>query len=72
MACAEQQISELEGDVESRVWSALGAESLRSAVDLDARTLSEVYLVVRDGDRFLEGYIDLLVDAGPESLSILD
>ena len=72
LACAEQQIPELQADVESRVWSALGAESLRGAVDQNARTLSEVYLVVRDGDRFLEGYIDLLVDAGPESLSILD
>lgn len=72
LACAEQRIPELQDDVEGRVWSALGAESLRGAVELDARTLSEVYLVVREGDRFLEGYIDLLVDAGPESLSILD
>jgi ATP-dependent helicase/nuclease subunit A len=72
LACAEQQIPELQADVEGRVWSALGAESLRDAVEQESRTLSEVYLVVRDGERFLEGYIDLLVDAGPESLSILD
>ena len=72
LACAEQQIPELQADIEGRVWSALGADSLRTAVDRHARTLSEVYLVVRDGDRFLEGYIDLLVDAGPGSLSILD
>jgi hypothetical protein len=52
--------------------SALGADSLQGGVDQNARTLSEVYLVVRDGDRLLEGYIDLLVDAGPESLSMLD
>lgn len=38
----------------------------------DARPLSEVYLVVRDGERFLEGYVDLLVDGGPDGLTVLD
>ena len=72
LACAEQQIPELQADIEGRVWSALGSDALLSALDTDARTLSEVYLVVHDADRFLEGYIDLLVDGGPGALAILD
>jgi ATP-dependent helicase/nuclease subunit A len=72
LACAEQQIPELQADIEGRVWSALRDDILQRAVSTDARTLSEVYLVVLDGDRFLEGYIDLLVDGGPGGLSILD
>jgi ATP-dependent helicase/nuclease subunit A len=72
LACAEQQIPELQADIEGRVWSALRDDILQSALSTDARTLSEVYLVVLDGDRFLEGYIDLLVDGGPGGISILD
>lgn len=72
LACAEQQIPELQVDIEGRVWSALHSDALLSALDTDARTLSEVYLVVHDGGRFLEGYIDLLVDGGPGELAVLD
>ncbi len=72
LACAEQQIPELQANIEGRVWSALHDDALQSVLDPDARTLSEVYLVVQDGERFLEAYIDLLVDGGPGSLTILD
>ena len=72
LACAEQGIPELQANIEGRVWSALHGDALQSVLDPDARTLSEVYLVVQDGERFLEGYIDLLVDGGPGSLAILD
>jgi ATP-dependent helicase/nuclease subunit A len=71
LACAEQQIPELQHDIEGRVWSALQAEPLQRALSEAGRALSEVYLVGREGDRFLEGYIDLLVD-GPEGLAVLD
>ncbi len=72
LACAEQQIPELQADIEGRVRSALRSATLLDALGTDARTLSEVYLVVHDGERFLEGYIDLLVDGGPAELAILD
>jgi ATP-dependent helicase/nuclease subunit A len=72
LACAEQGIPELQADIEGRVWSALHDDALQSALDTDTRTLSEVYFVAQDGERFLEGYIDLLVDGGPGSLAILD
>lgn len=71
MACAEQQIPELQHDIVGRVWSALSSTTLTEAMAGGERALSEVYLVVHDGDRFLEGYVDLLVD-GPEQLAILD
>jgi ATP-dependent helicase/nuclease subunit A len=72
LACAEQEIPELQANIEGRVWSALHDDALQSIIDPDARTLSEVYVVVQDGEHFLEGYIDLLVDSGPEVLAILD
>ncbi len=72
LACAEQGIPELQANIEERVWSALHDDALQNVLAPDARTLSEVYLVVQDGERFLEGYIDLLVDGGPGSLAILD
>jgi ATP-dependent helicase/nuclease subunit A len=72
LACAEQRIPELQPDIESRVWSALGSDALQAALTDESRALSEVYLVVPDGDRFLEGYLDLLIDGGPGGLKILD
>ena len=72
LACAEADIPDLESDVAGRVWSALQSPSLTEALTDDARALREVYLVVRDGDRFLEGYIDLLVDSPDRGLAVLD
>ena len=72
LACAEQKIPELHSDIEGRVWSALRSHTLREALDGDPRTQSEVYLIAGEGKRFLEGYIDLLTDAGPGNLSIWD
>jgi len=71
LACAEQQIPQLQADIESRVWSALGSDELQRALIGARSSLSEVYVVVRDGERFLEGYLDLLVD-GPDGLAIFD
>ncbi len=71
LACAEQQIPELQANIEGRVWSALGSDVLAAALTRAAGALPEVYLVVHDGDRFLEGYLDLLIDE-PGGLSILD
>lgn len=71
LASAEEGIPEMQADIEGRVRSALAAEPLVRALAGDGRPLSEVFLVVRDGERFLEGYIDLLV-AASEGLTILD
>lgn len=72
LACAEQKIPELHSDIEGRVWSALRSHTLREALDGDPRTQSEVFLIADEGERFLEGYIDLLTDAGPGNLSNWD
>lgn len=61
-----------DGSRRARVWSALRAGPVVRALAGDARPLSEGYLVVRDGERFLEGYVDLLVDGGPDGLTVLD
>ncbi|MGQ0466158.1 MAG: UvrD-helicase domain-containing protein [Sporichthyaceae bacterium] len=72
MACAAADIPELVKDVESRAWSALRDDSVAGPLAAGARPHSEVYLVVPDGDRFLEGYVDLLFEAPDGALTVLD
>jgi ATP-dependent helicase/nuclease subunit A len=71
MACADAGIAELVNDVESRVWSALSSDPVRS-IAAGAVPHSEVYLVVPDEDRFVEGYIDLLLRQPEGGLEIWD
>ncbi len=71
MACASAQIPELVADVESRVWSVLRSEPMR-AIAAGARAHSEVYLVAPDDERFVEGYIDLLLQQADGTLEIWD
>ncbi len=70
LACAESSILELQHDIESRVRSALDSDRLRDALD-GGRALREVYLVFRDRERFVEGYVDLLVQR-PDGTVVLD
>lgn len=64
LACAEQEIPAIAPEVVSRVTHALTAQVVSQAVS-SGRYWREVYVVCRDGGRYVEGYVDLLVeDAG--------
>jgi ATP-dependent helicase/nuclease subunit A len=69
VACQGEEIPLLVADIVSRVGTAL-----QSAVIADAgasgRYWREVYVVSREDDRFLEGYIDLLVVSADELLVV--
>lgn len=69
LACFEAHIPHLADDVAARVWSALGENTVRAAGE--NRSWREVYLVVKDGERYVEGYIDLLTE-GPDGLIVID
>ncbi|HSR25738.1 MAG TPA: PD-(D/E)XK nuclease family protein, partial [Candidatus Eisenbacteria bacterium] len=67
LACAEQEIPSLAEDVATRVGHALTARLVSEAA-ARGRFWREVYVVTPDGERYLEGYIDLLAedeDGGP-------
>ncbi|HWH27672.1 MAG TPA: PD-(D/E)XK nuclease family protein, partial [Mycobacteriales bacterium] len=67
----EEEISPLAADVTERALAAARAPMVRAAVEAGAYW-REVYLVVRDGDRVLEGYIDLLVRDDDRKLVVVD
>lgn len=61
LLCDELGIPELTGEVQTRVQHALIARRVAEA-GASGRFWREVYVVARDGERFVEGYIDLLVE----------
>jgi ATP-dependent helicase/nuclease subunit A len=69
-ACDESGIPDLVDDVVGRVGTALASPAVAQALR-DGRAWREVYLVVPDGERVVEGYVDLLTDDG-EQLTVLD
>lgn len=71
LACAESEIPALVKDVADRVATALRAEVVHQAGQ-SGRAWREVYLIVRDGDRFVEGYIDLLAEPPNGRLVVVD
>ncbi len=70
LACAEGGIEPLIADVAGRARTALSAEVVQTA--LPDRSRREVYVVVRDGERYVEGYIDLLAEQPDGSLAVVD
>jgi ATP-dependent helicase/nuclease subunit A len=71
LACAESEIPALVNDVTGRVGTALDAEVVKHAGQ-SGRAWREVYLIVRDGDRYVEGYIDLLAESIDGKLVVVD
>ncbi|MEO8517731.1 MAG: UvrD-helicase domain-containing protein [Dermatophilaceae bacterium] len=71
LACAESEIPALVQDVAGRAGTALNTEVVRRAGQ-SGRAWREVYLIVRDGDRYLEGYIDLLAEPAGGGLVVVD
>jgi len=71
LACAESEIPGLVQDVAGRAGTALNAEVVHHAGQA-GRAWREVYLIVRDGDRYVEGYIDLLAESAAGGLVVVD
>jgi len=71
LACAESEIPELVKNVAGRAGTALGADAVRQAGQA-GRAWREVYVITRDGDRYVEGYIDLLVEPSGGKLVVVD
>ncbi len=71
VACAEQAIPKLTGDVVDRVKNALLADAVRDAA-ASGRYWREVYVVTRAGERYVEGYIDLLSEDTSGDLIVID
>ena len=71
LACAESEIPALVKDVAGRVGTALRADVVHQA-GLSGRAWREVYIIVRNGDRFVEGYIDLLAEPSEGKLVVVD
>jgi len=71
VAAVEQEIPTLASDVTARVMGALQAPVVQEAAKT-GRYWREVYVVVPAGERFVEGYIDLLVETADGDLVIVD
>jgi ATP-dependent helicase/nuclease subunit A len=71
LACAESEIPGLVNDVAGRVATALRSDVVQQAGQ-SGRAWREVYLIVRDGERFVEGYIDLLAEPSEGKLVVVD
>jgi len=71
LACAESEIPDLAHNVAGRARTALRADAVQQAGQ-SGRAWREVYLIVRDGDRFVEGYIDLLAEPSDGELVVVD
>jgi len=71
LACAESEIPALVNDVAGRVATALRSDVVHQA-GRSGRAWREVYLIVRDGERFVEGYIDLLAEPSDGKLVVVD
>ena len=71
LACTESEIPALVHDVAGRVRTALRSDVVHEAGQ-SGRAWREVYLIVRDGERFVEGYIDLLAEPSDGKLVVVD
>ncbi len=71
LACAESEIPGLVQNVAGRAGTALGADVVRRAGQA-GRAWREVYVITRDGDRYVEGYIDLLAEPSDGKLVVVD
>lgn len=71
LACAESEIPALVEDVAGRAHTALGADVVRQAGEA-GRAWREVYVITREGDRYVEGYIDLLAEPSDGKLVVVD
>ena len=71
LACAESEIPALVNDVAGRASTALRTGVVHQAGQ-SGRAWREVYLIVREGDRYLEGYIDLLAESPDGKLVVVD
>jgi ATP-dependent helicase/nuclease subunit A len=70
MLCEQLGIPALADEVTARVHHALMADLVARA-GTTGRYWREVYVVSRDGERYVEGYIDLLVET-PDGLVVVD
>lgn len=71
VACAEQEIPALVADVIAQVQNALAATIVREAAGR-GRYWREVYVISRSGERYVEGYIDLLTEDAGGDLIVVD
>jgi ATP-dependent helicase/nuclease subunit A len=71
MVAEAEEVPALAADVASRAQSAAEAPLVRQAVE-SGRYCRELYLVVRNGARVLEGYVDLLVEEDDGGLVVVD
>jgi ATP-dependent helicase/nuclease subunit A len=71
LACTESEIPSLVHDVAGRVSTALRSDVVHEAGQ-SGRAWREVYLIIRDGERFVEGYIDLLAEPAEGRLVVVD
>ncbi len=71
LTAADEEVPELAEDVAQRALAA-AQSPLVTAAAKSGRYWREVYLVVRDGERVLEGYVDLLVEDDDGDLVVVD
>jgi len=71
LACAESEIPDLVHNVAGRAGTALRADVVQQAGQ-SGRAWREVYLIARDGDRYVEGYVDLLAEPSDGKLVVVD
>ena len=71
LACAESEIPDLVHNVAGRAGTALRADAVHKAGQ-SGRAWREVYLIARDGDRYVEGYVDLLAEPSGGKLVVVD
>ncbi len=71
MLAAREDIPELAADVARRALAAAGVPLVRDAAE-SGRFWHEVYLVVHDGERVIEGYVDLLVQDADGEVVVVD
>lgn len=71
LACAESEIPDLVKNVAGGAGTALRADVVHQAGQ-SGRAWREVYLIVHDGDRYVEGYIDLLAEPSDGKLVVVD
>ena len=70
-ATEEQEIPALAGEVAARVRGVLASPLVVEAAR-HGRYWREVYVIAQDGERYVEGYVDLLVETADGALVIVD
>jgi ATP-dependent helicase/nuclease subunit A len=71
MVAEAEEVPALASDVAARAMGAAATPLVRQAVE-SGRFWREVYLVVRNGPRVLEGYVDLLLEEANGKLVVVD